>query len=1127
MTRPPDPPADPPERIGPYRVVRPIARGGMAAVYEVEDADSGQRLAIKLLTQRGLARPRFQREYRALTRLDHPHIVRVYRFGLDQEERPYLTMELLDGEPAQVYAKGLGRPGTPRRTAEVIRIASEVASALAYLHERGIVHRDLKSSNVMVLADGTARLLDFGTARWLQTHDEITRHGEFVGTFAYAPPEQLQGKVVDERADLYALGVLLYRLLTGKRPFEGDSPHELARLHLEHVPVAPAELVAGVPPAVSALVMTMLDKSPDGRPGSAWLVQERLEQARAHRAPGAGAPASAPPELIGREAAVDAVFQALDGRPSGGWVVIQGAAGSGRERLLAHAASEARRRGWLVAGADLAGQPGMAALATIGRRAGRGLGLAPESAEPLALLGQVGGPAGPEPEALGVALARLLGLRGRFDQRPAALTLRALDRADTATARALAAMSRKLAEDGVTVVIFASTDDRNPAPCPDPTAPSAVVTLGPITPHQMDRLTFAVLGRRPPPAGLSRRVLRATGGMPGHAVEVLHAMIREGLLAPGPTADARHTWQDRSGGRVAIPARIAADLQLRIDALEPPARRVLDALAVAGVPVGPHALGVATELDHAAILLATQALLDSGLARAQGERLRPRLGLVGQQVREQLRESRRRLLRERLATALADSAPREGKVRLMLDAGRLQRAAEDAIAWGEQRLSAHEAGAALPLLARVADAVMDAEGVPPELQARLLLVVGRAAGEVAPGDPRAADSLEQAAERAADDLMAAIDVERATLLRRMGDPTRAHGLLQRTRQRLERHPNPEVARRVLEEDAAARAATGDGTGAHAAWGRARAASAHDPVAAERCRVGEAEALFLQGRVVEATSQARRAWVALRDLGDEPASWLAGCSLAALLRAQGRFSEALAVVEPSLDLARSWGGPVPQARLLIEVAHGRLALLRLGEVRELLSELDALSVSRTLPELRARAGELRGRLAGVSDDAAGAASALSRSAAAAEQGGLVVLAASLRAALGLALHQTGQTADGVRAARAAVGTLRRLRALPALAEATVCLQRCHRPDDPEPAMWAALDSWLQAEPVLPARVERALAALDQAGALNDQPQIDRWVGAAETCLDEIIGCLDPIDRAALRVHPWRTTIERWT
>ena len=125
-------PAPLPSSIGPYRVVRAIARGGMASVYEVEDPASSQRYALKLLTQKGLAGPRFDREYLVLSRIHHPNIVRVFRYGLADDRRPYVLMELLDGVPAQVYAKSCGRPGTPRRTSQVIRMVRGVAEALAY-----------------------------------------------------------------------------------------------------------------------------------------------------------------------------------------------------------------------------------------------------------------------------------------------------------------------------------------------------------------------------------------------------------------------------------------------------------------------------------------------------------------------------------------------------------------------------------------------------------------------------------------------------------------------------------------------------------------------------------------------------------------------------------------------------------------------------------------------------------------------------------------------------------------------------------------------------------------------------------------------------------------------------------
>ena len=285
-----------PARIGPYKVLRPLAQGGMAAVFEVQDPTTKEHVALKLLTHRGLAMPRFAREFRALTRLDHPNIVRVYRYGSHQGS-PFLTMELLDGQSVQAYAKSVGRPGRPRRTREVLRITALVADALAYLHTRGIVHRDLKSANVMVLRDGRLKVLDFGTAHIATAGEVITRAGEFVGTFAYASPEQITGGAVDARSDLYSLGALLYRLCTGRRVFEADTPHALARMHIDKVPRPPRELISALPQPVEDLILRMLAKDPADRPQSATEVAN-LIRGRVRRPEDSGALTLNPPKLI-------------------------------------------------------------------------------------------------------------------------------------------------------------------------------------------------------------------------------------------------------------------------------------------------------------------------------------------------------------------------------------------------------------------------------------------------------------------------------------------------------------------------------------------------------------------------------------------------------------------------------------------------------------------------------------------------------------------------------------------------------------------------------------------------------------------------------------------------------------
>ena len=226
-----------PDWIGPYRVLRPIARGGMAEVYEVEERQSGEHLALKLLTQTGGALPRFNREYEAMIRLNHPNIVRVYNYGF-YNQLPWLSMELVEGTAIQAYAKRCGKPAPEERTREVLRVAHDLALALDHVHGRGLVHRDLKSANVLVLPDSRVKLIDFGTARVTNPVQAITAEGEFIGTFAYASPEQLVQWKGRSRAPISTASGCS---CSGSPPASGRSrprrPSDLARLHV-HEPAA-------------------------------------------------------------------------------------------------------------------------------------------------------------------------------------------------------------------------------------------------------------------------------------------------------------------------------------------------------------------------------------------------------------------------------------------------------------------------------------------------------------------------------------------------------------------------------------------------------------------------------------------------------------------------------------------------------------------------------------------------------------------------------------------------------------------------------------------------------------------------------------------------------------------------
>lgn len=252
----------------------------MATVYRVIDPRNGQLLALKLLTRQGCSIHRFYREYRALARLQHPSVVRVYDFGLTSARLPYLTMELVEGVAVQVHVKAVGRPGSAKRTREVLRVAAQIIEALCFLHDRGLVHRDIKSSNVMVQPDGRVRLLDLGTVTAIEVgRGSMGRNedSQFLGTVAYASPEQIRGARLDARSDLYTFGVLLYRMLTGRAPFQAEDSGQLADLQFTWMPPSPSSVVREIPSSLSALVMELLAKEPSQRPSSSRELLLRLE----------------------------------------------------------------------------------------------------------------------------------------------------------------------------------------------------------------------------------------------------------------------------------------------------------------------------------------------------------------------------------------------------------------------------------------------------------------------------------------------------------------------------------------------------------------------------------------------------------------------------------------------------------------------------------------------------------------------------------------------------------------------------------------------------------------------------------------------------------------------------------
>src|ERR1700759_2036993 len=245
-----------------YVIKRKLGSGGMADVYLAEDQELGRRVALKLLDDRHAADDqfveRFRREAQSAAGLNHPSIVSIFDRGY-AEGTYYIAMESLDGRTLKELLVKNGPTPVPI----AIDYARQILGALAFAHRNGIVHRDIKPHNIVVGSDGRLKVTDFGIAR--SGASQMTEAGSIVGTAQYLSPEQARGAPVDPRSDIYSLGIVLYEMLTGKVPFSGDTPVEIAMKHLSQVPTPPSELRPDIPHDLDAIVMRALAKDPEQR----------------------------------------------------------------------------------------------------------------------------------------------------------------------------------------------------------------------------------------------------------------------------------------------------------------------------------------------------------------------------------------------------------------------------------------------------------------------------------------------------------------------------------------------------------------------------------------------------------------------------------------------------------------------------------------------------------------------------------------------------------------------------------------------------------------------------------------------------------------------------------------------
>jgi serine/threonine protein kinase len=258
-----------------YQIIEELGRGGMGRVYKAVDTEVNEKIALKLIKPEIAADKktieRFRNELKFARKIRHKNVCQMY--DLSKEEGSYyITMEFVPGDDLKSLIRRMGRlsPG------QAITITKQVCDGLAEAHKLGVVHRDLKPQNIMIDQDGNARIMDFGIARSLEGKG-ITGAGVMIGTPDYMSPEQVEGKETDQRSDIYSLGVILYEMVIGQAPFEGDTPFTIGIKHKSEAPKDPKELNPQIPDDLSRIILSCLEKEKDSRYQSADELRSELK----------------------------------------------------------------------------------------------------------------------------------------------------------------------------------------------------------------------------------------------------------------------------------------------------------------------------------------------------------------------------------------------------------------------------------------------------------------------------------------------------------------------------------------------------------------------------------------------------------------------------------------------------------------------------------------------------------------------------------------------------------------------------------------------------------------------------------------------------------------------------------
>ncbi len=681
---------------GRYTVLSELGRGGMGVVYRARDAVLSRDVAVKVVPPQLVGpatRERFQREARMVARLDHPAIIAIHDFG-DHEGSLFLVMPVVDGRSL----RGLLAHG-PRSLDEVLEIGIQTAEALDYSHGQGVVHRDIKPENLMLSGGESGlrvRVMDFGLAL-TPASDRLTKTGGLIGTPAYLSPEQLAGGDVDGRADVYALGVVLYECLAGEAPFAG-SPYSLL-YRIAHEPPQPlSERGIAMPPALETVVLASLAKRREERPARAGEVAEALRQLRAGKLAGTrplelattltfAAPRPVGPPLVGRGRELAELQRHLVAMTAGEchFVAIGGEAGLGKSRLLEELDRLARAREVPVLHGRFAEHdhalPYHAYCEVVrhyfrsheGRETADFRDLAadllaffPVLSEVPALRAAASEPSSGAPPARGgddrTYLFELLArtLARCAGGRPLVVLLEHLHDADVSV-EALRYLLLRLAGMPLLVVATYRTSDldrRHPlrallaALQGEPR--STHLLLAPLVAGECERLAHAALGGNALAPGLAARLCEASEGNPLFLLELLRSLVESGGMA----RDASGSWHLSGAGALtpaALPATVQQAVERRLARLPDEQRELLTLAAVLGRGFELRDLEALVE-ERASLETQLDRLVADGLLEEDPSSRTDRLSFSSGVLRDVLYAGiprrRRRSLHQRVATHL-------------------------------------------------------------------------------------------------------------------------------------------------------------------------------------------------------------------------------------------------------------------------------------------------------------------------------------------------------------------------------------------------------------------------------------------------------------------------------------------